>query len=394
METNHPTSSHYREHTRQQDGWTVLVPPTPSAAPELPPPYTPEDNSIPAAPALPPGPTLLFQIPTNSNIIGAAPVTKTKKWAGDVPFAVALPEICRIMGLDPMRARIGYKWDNDKVSAPVQQLSNAADWVNCLAHGIKMQSKARTRTVICMVKNLVRVTLPSSLMLIASPQNLPEETAPTTSSAAATGSTAKKRKAPANSPDDGKKTFDFTQEYRLLKKHLDCATHKGLLCYVANGGHHIEVDREHASLWAKEIVCGHLLIFLILTLLETIGNASLQRPPENIMFQEYFLPAPKRSRTTRSSPSTNPCAPTINVTVNTGKSADNSHASPSPPRPRRSPLSTITAATANLNNIDIPSSLYRGQPEPEMHASGFDDVRYPSVIDVLQKIDNSVKRCT
>ncbi|KAJ7430264.1 hypothetical protein FB451DRAFT_1382522 [Mycena latifolia] len=38
MQLNNP--SHYREHTRQQDGWTVLAPP-PQETSELPPPYTP-----------------------------------------------------------------------------------------------------------------------------------------------------------------------------------------------------------------------------------------------------------------------------------------------------------------------------------------------------------------
>ncbi|KAJ7431576.1 hypothetical protein B0H11DRAFT_2298145 [Mycena galericulata] len=63
-----------------------------------------------------------------------------------------------------------------------------------------------------------------------------------------------------------------------------------------------------ASLWAKEI---------------SVGHATAKRPPENIMFQEYFLHERKKTRTMRSeSSSTNPCAaaPTIHVTVNTGTS--------------------------------------------------------------------------
>ncbi|KAJ6573229.1 hypothetical protein B0H10DRAFT_2237201 [Mycena sp. CBHHK59/15] len=66
----------------------------------------------------------------------------------------------------------------------------------------------------------------------------------------------KKRKSgggSANSPD-GKKTFNFTKDYRLSKSHLACAMHKGELCWVSNvDGHHHQVDREHTSLWAKEI---------------------------------------------------------------------------------------------------------------------------------------------
>jgi hypothetical protein len=93
--------------------------------------------------------------------------------------------------------------------------------------------------------------------MLISGQNLPEETAPVTSSAASKSST-KKRKSSANSPD-GKKTFDYTQEYRQLKKNLECAMHKGQMCFVSTvDGHHQDVDREHASLWAKEIVSSTL----------------------------------------------------------------------------------------------------------------------------------------
>ncbi|KAJ7830123.1 hypothetical protein B0H13DRAFT_2372118 [Mycena leptocephala] len=331
-----------------------------AAAAELPPPYAAEDNLMlaPVGPAA----TLPLQILTNSNIIGAVSVTRTRKYACDVPFAVAFPEICNTMGLASSHVRIGYKWDNERVNAPVHQLSNATDWTNCLERRIGMQLRARTRTVICVIKNL----------------NLPEETAPVTSSAPSTSIVAsgKKRKSSANSPDS-KKTFDFTQEYCQLKKHLECATHKGQMCFVSNvDGHHKEADREHVSLWAKEI---------------TMGNASLSKPPENIMFQDYFLPAPKRARNardTRVDSSTNPCTPTIHVTVNTRTSTGSSRVSPSPPRPPRcSPLSTITAATANANNIDIPSSLYRTQPDTDIHASG--SFRYPAVMEVLQMIDDS-----
>ncbi|KAJ7729043.1 hypothetical protein B0H16DRAFT_1470236 [Mycena metata] len=361
--TTNSATSHYREHTRQQDGWTVLATPP---APELPPPYAPVDaNSTPAGPVAA-TPTLPFQILTNSNIIAAVPVSVTRRYARGVPFAVAFPEICTTMKISSLRACIGFKWDNDKVNAPVHQLSNAVDWENCVDSGLKMQARVRTRTVCCIIKNL----------------NLPEETAPTSS---ATITTSVKRKALANSTSaaaDGKMTFDYTPEYRQLKKSLDCAMHKGKLCFVSNvDGHHIEVDCEHASLWAKDI---------------SMGNTSYSQPPGNIMFQDYFLPVPKRrnARTgDRYESSTNPCAPTIHVTVNTGASTsgtntDVNRMSATPPRPpRRSPLSTITAATANANNV--PSSLYRGQPDADIYASGSHDVSYPTVTEVLQLIDDS-----
>ncbi|KAJ6451075.1 hypothetical protein C8R45DRAFT_946477 [Mycena sanguinolenta] len=306
--TNNQTSSHYREHTRQQDGWTVLAQPPPSA--DLPPPYTPE-----AAPPGAPGSILLhFDIPTNSNIVGAVPITRTKTYSRDVLFAIGYPEICNIMGLDSLTARLGYKWDKEKETAPM---------------------------------------------------------------ASSGTSTAKKRKAASGpaSPGDRKK-FDFTQEYRDLKQHLQCVTHKNELCYISpSDGHHHRVDREHASLWAKEI---------------SVGHAPSIRPPENIMFQDYFLPVAKRTRKASkesSMLSTNPCAPTIHVTVNTGTTGNSVSPSPS----RRSPLATITAASASAGNLDFPSSLYNSQSHNvETNENNISDhIHYPSVKDVLKKIDDS-----
>ncbi|KAJ7330560.1 hypothetical protein DFH08DRAFT_815453 [Mycena albidolilacea] len=330
MDPTNNSSSHYREHTRQQDGWTVLVPPAATAG--LPPPYTPEDNALPAAVTVAPAPTaaatatavtLPFRIPTNSNFISAVPVTRAREYARDVPFAVAFPKICRIMGLASSRACLGYKWDNEKDNTPIHQLSNAGDRSHCLDSGIGMQSRARTRT-------------PYVLRFYSILSG-------------------KKHKSSGNSPDN-KKTYNFTQEYCQLKKKLECAMHKGQLCFMSNvDGHHKEVDWDHASLWAKEI---------------TMGHASFTKPPKNIIFQDYFLAGPKRACTTRDTQadsSTNLCAPTIHVTVNTG-----------------------STATANTNNADIPSSLYHAQPDMDIYASGSsNDIRYPMVIKVLQKIDDS-----
>ncbi|KAJ6619030.1 hypothetical protein B0H10DRAFT_1947052 [Mycena sp. CBHHK59/15] len=322
MQSTNSTSLHYREHTQEQDGWTVLAPPP--AAAELPPPYATEDNSMPAAAPVAPAATLPFQIPTNSNIIGAIPITQTRKYARDVPFAVAFPEICNTMGLASSHACIGYKWDNERVNVPVHQLWNAADWTNCLESGIGMQSRVRTQTVICVIKNL----------------NLPEETAPATSLAPSTSITAsaKKRKSSANSPD-GKKTFDFTQEYRQLKNNLECAMHKArcALCLM----------------WMATIKR--------LTRSMRLSGPRKSKPPENIMFQDYFLPAPKRARNTRDTQvdlSTNPCAPTIHVTVNTGTSTGSSRLRPPTPTTstyRRlftalSPTPTSTRAAASATS--------------------------------------------
>ncbi|KAJ6631092.1 hypothetical protein B0H10DRAFT_1938642 [Mycena sp. CBHHK59/15] len=198
---NNGCSNHYREHTRQQDRWTVLAPPPAAqAAPDLPPPYTPEAAAriAPAAAAHPAttGTALAFDIPTNTNVIGAARVTRSKKYGHAVHFNVAFVEICDIMGLDSSTAQIGYNWDNEKYSAPVHALLTAADWKDCLESGIGQMERVRTRKVTCLIKNL----------------KLPEETA-------AVAKMAKKHKAAA-APSSPAKTFDFTKEYRQLKSHL------------------------------------------------------------------------------------------------------------------------------------------------------------------------------
>ncbi|KAJ7449480.1 hypothetical protein B0H11DRAFT_2078847 [Mycena galericulata] len=283
MSTNEGTtaSRHYREHTRQQDGWTVLAsPPGANAGADLPPPYTPEAAPAPAAAPPAAGPTgtaLSFEIPTNTNVIGATRVARTKKYTRGVPFNVAFVEICGIMGLDPSTAHIGYNWDNDKISAPVHELVTAADWADCLQSGIGQTERARVRMVTCIIKNL----------------NLPEETA-------VVAKPSKKRKERA--PSVERKTDDFTKEYKELRSQLSCAKHRDQLCYVHPDGHHIRVEPAHVSLWAKEI---------------SLGKVTKFRPPENIMFQDYFLPERKRARTSKPESPKNPCAPTIHVTVNT-----------------------------------------------------------------------------
>ncbi|KAJ7668857.1 hypothetical protein B0H17DRAFT_1335887 [Mycena rosella] len=311
-------SNYYRDHTRQQDGWTVLAPP-----PDLPPPYT--QTAAPAsaaAPAAVTGTLLCFNIPTNTNVIGAVQVTRSKKYGREVPFNTAFVEICNIMGLDPSTAAIGYKGDNDKANAP----------------------------------------------------NLPEETGAVTKAAG------KKRKAqdgPSSPSSSGRKTFDFTSEYRALKNHLLCATHKGQHCYVHCDGHHVRVEPDHVSLWAKEI---------------SVGNATQAGPPENLIFQHYFLPE-QRKKARNAAASSNPGAPaipTIHVTVNTGGTSSTiPPPSPSGTAPRV-PLAPITAATANAANFDIPPlSTSRSAIGQDDSSSGSSSVYYPSVVDVLEAIDVS-----
>ncbi|KAJ7211500.1 hypothetical protein C8J57DRAFT_1256754 [Mycena rebaudengoi] len=283
---------------RQQDGWTVLAPPPAVEGDLPPPPYASEAALVvPVAPAAP------------SNIIGAAPASRTTSFARDASFAVAFLDICNMMRVDPSMARIGFKWDNEKASQGTHVLANATDWENCLTSGFGQQKRAKTRTVVCMIKNM----------------NLAMDTAQWVPNPPSHATTGKKRKSPGSSSGPAIRTPECTEEYRELKAKLKCSTHKDQLCFVSTAdGHHVRIEPFNVALWAKEIL---------------LGTATLTRPPENIVFQDGFMPSRKRPRVA-SSTSSNPLVPTIHVTVNTGGS--------NTPPPRRSPLPNIT------NNIDTP----------------------------------------
>ncbi|KAJ7640201.1 hypothetical protein B0H17DRAFT_1216656 [Mycena rosella] len=157
-----------------------------------------------------------------------------------------------------------------------------------------------------------------------------------------------------------KHTFDFTKKHRQLKTHLVCATHKGELCFVSSvDGHHHRVDPYQVSLWAKEI---------------SVGNATTARPPENIVFQDFFAPAAKRART-----------------VWAGADASSSGKDLSSPL-HCSPLWTITMAAVNASNVDVPTSLHRsssctfGSPGNENSSSY--TIHYLPVTNILRQIDD------
>ncbi|KAF8203435.1 hypothetical protein K438DRAFT_2100978 [Mycena galopus ATCC 62051] len=344
-------NNHYRDHTIQQDGWTVLAPPPAPENPGLPPPYTPEapagpDIAVVTAAAFG-GSQLAFDVPTNTNVIGAAQITRSKKYGRGVPFNTAFIEICETMGLNTASAQIGYKWDNDKAAAPVRALATAGDWNDCPERGIGQTERARTRKVTCLIHNL----------------NPPEETS-------ALAKTNKKRKETEPSSPKGKKVFEYTSEYRALKKHLMCAKHKRH-CWIRSDIDHRGVEPHQLTLWAKEIA---------------VGNANPTRPLENILFQDFFLPQRKRARSAQSTstpPSNNGCTPTIHVTVNTGPGSSSSsrvHSSPA-----RVPLGSITTTTlaANMDHPAFNSEVLSFSDDTGS------SIQFPPVTDLLQSIDDS-----
>ncbi|KAJ6564863.1 hypothetical protein DFH09DRAFT_1081978 [Mycena vulgaris] len=140
--------------------------------------------------------------------------------------------------------------------------------------------------------------------------------------------------------------------------------HKGQYCYVHRDGHH------------------------------SIGNATQAGPPNNLIFQQYFLPEQcKKARTAAAS--NNLCAPTIptiHVTVNTSSTSSSTVSPPSPSGMARArvPLAPITEATANAANFDVPSLFTSRSPiGQDDSSSGSSSVYYPSVADVLEAIDIS-----
>ncbi|KAJ6459930.1 hypothetical protein C8R45DRAFT_1180719 [Mycena sanguinolenta] len=111
MSNDNQTSSHYREHTQEQDGWTVLAPPPLSSVISLPPEVPAAPLAQAVAPAATTGDKLPFDIPINSNVIGATPASRTTSYGRETPFVVAFVEICKIMGLDPAGACLGFRRD-------------------------------------------------------------------------------------------------------------------------------------------------------------------------------------------------------------------------------------------------------------------------------------------
>ncbi|KAJ7720362.1 hypothetical protein B0H16DRAFT_1738903 [Mycena metata] len=344
-------NNHYGEHTIQQDGWTVLAPPAnpePPRLPEnpgLPPPYTPEAPQVAHAPvatapvphaAVNEGTQLMFDVPTDANIIGAKETTRAKKYGRGFPFHTAFIQMCDAMGLHPSTAQIGYKWDNEKAVAPLHALVTSEDWNDCLESGIGQTERARIRKVRCLIQNL----------------NPPENTA-------AVATKGKKHKAgeESASSSNGRSTFDFTDQHPELKRHLSCTTHKNSYCWV--------------------------------------------RDAKRMRRTQHTVPAAPANQN----------MPAIHVTVNTG-------GAPASPRtrssPTRAPLGTITAAaenTANITCLAFSDSPFSGPAFPGTSSSvdlrTFGDenfghslpsgsvrdnsgsMRYPSVTDILQAIDDS-----
>ena len=155
------------------------------------------------------------------------------------------------MDLDPLDARLGYKYASDHVRDPPHQLSNEEELCAAMEKGCNRLQLARTREVVLEIYNLVRQ--PFNLMASLTPMSQ------SPACAAAQGM----RKHPATessaSGADGTKpdtAVSFKTELRELKQRLQCEKHSGKYCYVdpINPGEHIALDVYKLTLWAKKIV--------------------------------------------------------------------------------------------------------------------------------------------
>ncbi|KAJ7573642.1 hypothetical protein C8J56DRAFT_1129676 [Mycena floridula] len=349
-----PNPTHYRQITHQRDGWTCLEATEDQAhrgqAPsDDPPPYTPRIHRHNARPVHPPPRAeesedsdddapinLRVEVPKRTNVISASVSLETIFLPSTTSFNDAFSRICTVMELDVQTAKIGYKYDKDLKRDPPHALNTSADWEDCVSKGKTQMASARTRVVTCKIENL----------------NPPAIVAST--------SISKKRKHGAldDDPSDESKTAQRTALYRELVATLKCQKHEGRYCWVGSDGECKQVDSYHRDLWITAILMGH---------------ASIGRPPENIIFQDFFMN--KRPRKARVSPESKAASnqPIIHITVN----------NPAPSNPASSlPVLKDSARV----NIDLSPHASSSETPIEIDES---PNRYPEVSTILSEIEAS-----
>ncbi|KAJ7647976.1 hypothetical protein FB45DRAFT_1052373 [Roridomyces roridus] len=310
-----------QEPTRQLNGWTVLAAAS-AQTNDLPPPYELQAPAVASAatPAVDDSVTLRFDVPAKDT-----GTVQTLNFGLGVPYSVGYAEICRVMGLDPLSAHLGYKWDNEGARAVVHSLANAGEWEHCLESGVGMTERARKRTVICKIQN-VDPQFPA---------------------------TGKRKYGASSTRPEGDTPLSYTDHYRRLKEHLKCALHEGALCFVSPvDEHHHPVDLMHATLWAKQI---------------SLGNATLSSPPDCSLFEDFDLPAPKRVRSESpdSEAESSTCAASsIHVHINLGKLYGGGSS-------QRAPLATVTTIHAD-NTVSV------SYPPVHVHTAGDEENSFHS----------------
>ncbi|KDQ51433.1 hypothetical protein JAAARDRAFT_50724 [Jaapia argillacea MUCL 33604] len=198
--------------------------------------------------------TIRVSIPRNSGVVGAIVTRSMITVPTDLVFGDFFDRICAQMDLHPSNAQIGYKFHTDRVRDPPHRLSNEDDLREAMEMGMGLIRRARTRTVVMEVHNLVP---------------------PAAASSAASASSSKKRKRTqdlfSDDDDEPSTTMSFVKELRQLKQHVECAKHNGKYCYVSPiTGDHKNLNIYQLTLWAKKIF---------------LGDATLQEPPSVLEFE-------------------------------------------------------------------------------------------------------------
>ncbi|KAJ3753119.1 hypothetical protein EV360DRAFT_88080 [Lentinula raphanica] len=280
-----------------------------------PPAYTPSQsaNAQPAESRM-----LTFDIPLNSNVVGATQTLDSVQICSTSSFNDAYTLICERMGVSVDSASLGFKW-NRETGNPHSFKTNE-DWEACVARGCDYQRRARTRAVVCHIFNLEQPNLASAHVKATSGSN-------------------KRKCGPA--PDSSRHRLDtpstgFSLEDAQLREFLRCETHKQF-CFIMHDTQdvrvwHEKVEEHELTLWAK----------LLARARETgEDNPTLTVPPTNMVFQRFFYQA-KRPRIDSARPGRTRGMPDVHIHNHYSSSlpAVAPPANPSPPSQSVMPAST------------------------------------------------------
>ena len=194
----------------------------------------------------------------NTGVVGGVIVRVNLRLPTDIPFADFFNRVCARMDLDPLDAKLGYKYGSDRVRDPPNQLSNEEELRVAMEKGRNKLRLARTQEVILEIHNLVCqfFNLMNDTLLTHANQNPARSAAQGAQKRSAAESSAV---VDGTEPDTA---VSFKTELRELKQRLQCEKHSGKYCYVdpINPGEHIALDIYKLTLWAKKIVSSIIIL--------------------------------------------------------------------------------------------------------------------------------------
>ena len=218
---------------------------------------------------------LNFSVPLNTAQVGGHISRALLRLPCDLSFEDFWSRICAKMDLDVQDAKIGYKYQADRVGDAPRILSSDDDLRAAIEHAQGLVRRARTKKVEIMIHNLVRVVALALRCLLTRLQK------------PAIQALSAKRK--ANDMEEVSSTsIDLTTHLRQLKDHLGCSKHRGQFCYVCPiDSEHVKLDIFTLTLWAKKIVSrlGATHKHIINYQPNKVTNeASLKSPPNILTF--------------------------------------------------------------------------------------------------------------